>query len=395
MSELQDEPGIATADPVGHVPRSRHVDVVVLGGGPAGTAAAITLVRSGHAVTVLERTSYEGFRIGETFPPEVRTPLVELGIWEQFLGDRHLQSPGVAVAWGRAGLNHNDYIVNPYGPGWHVHRQRFDAMLARAAADAGVEILKGTRPTACTSDGPTTWAIAARDRDRIIVRHSSFLIDATGRAASPARRLGGGRVIYDRLAGLVAVAGDQLPPDRRTMIEATPCGWWYSTPLPDERCLGAFMTDADLLPRTVGERIRFWQAQLRAAAHTSARLRSGTSEPIVRLVSACTSRRRRVTGAGWLAAGEAAVCFDPLSQQGVTWALCSGIEAGRAVAASLRGHAAALRDYTGWVADGFAGYMRTRSHYYDLERRWTGSAFWGRRHAGDGMLKHGVLNAGG
>jgi flavin-dependent dehydrogenase len=311
----------------------------------------------------------------------VRIPLRELGVWEQFLADRHLESPGVAAAWGHAHLYDNDYVVNPHGAGWHVDRRRFDAMLAQSAEAAGVELLKGARPNACGADSSARWSVTALGREGPLVRHAAFLIDATGRSASPARRLGGGREVHDRLVAVVGVAHGEHNTDRRTMIEATAGGWWYSAPLPDGRCVAAFMTDADLLPRLAADRARFWRTELWAAPHTRARLRLGVGEPALRAYSACTSRRMRVAEPGWVAVGEAALCFDPLSQQGVTWALCSGIEAARAVASALRGDSTALNEYARWVAAEFHEYLETRSYYYGLERRWAGSEFWRRRHA--------------
>jgi FAD binding domain len=126
-------------------PRERAVDVIVLGGGPAGTAAAIALAGFGWSVTILEQSHYESTRIGETLPPEVKRPLTALGLWERFLADGPVESPGIASAWGQAELYDNDFIVNPLGPGWHVDRLRFDAMLACAAEARGVEVLRGAR----------------------------------------------------------------------------------------------------------------------------------------------------------------------------------------------------------------------------------------------------------
>ena len=132
-------------DHSGDFPSDRLVDVVIIGGGPAGTATAIALAGYGWSVTILERSHYESTRIGETLPPEVRQPLTELGLWETFLADGPLESPGITVAWGEPRLYHNDFIVNPYGPGWHIDRCRFDSLLARSAEKSGVEVLPGAK----------------------------------------------------------------------------------------------------------------------------------------------------------------------------------------------------------------------------------------------------------
>ena len=134
---------------VGTVP-GRQTDVIVLGGGPAGASTALALASSGFSVTIFERSRFGAARIGETLPPHARQPLTELGVWDRFLADGHLESPGVVSVWGRTEPYENDFIVNPYGPGWHLDRGRFDAMLAHAAAKAGAELLAGARPSACT-----------------------------------------------------------------------------------------------------------------------------------------------------------------------------------------------------------------------------------------------------
>ncbi len=65
------------------------VDIAIVGGGPSGAAAALSLARVGLSVSVLERTRYDEVRIGETVAPVIRNPLGELGIWERFLEAEH------------------------------------------------------------------------------------------------------------------------------------------------------------------------------------------------------------------------------------------------------------------------------------------------------------------
>jgi 2-polyprenyl-6-methoxyphenol hydroxylase-like FAD-dependent oxidoreductase len=277
-----------------------RVDGIVLGGGPAGSATALVLARAGYSVTVLERSRYDGFRVGETLPPEVRCPLIELGAWEQFRAEDHLESPGIAAAWGGPEPIGNDFLVNPYGPGWHVDRCRFDAMLARAAESSGVDVVRGARPTACVPDLSGGWHREAQVDGVPRAWRAAVLVDATGRTPSPARRCGGHRIVCDRLVGLVRLipsAASGPAADRRTLVEALEHGWWYTAPLPGGRHIAIFLTDADLLPTGRSEWGPFWRQQLQRAPHTSARL--GTNSPDSRtwIVPACSSRLECIAGA--------------------------------------------------------------------------------------------------
>ncbi len=274
----------------GDIASERPVDVVVIGGGPAGTATAIAAADLGWSVTVLERSHYESTRIGETLPPEIKRPLIELGLWQQFLADGPIESPGIAAAWGQSELYNNDFVVNPHRPGWHVDRRRFDSMLARDAEERGVEVIRGTQGISVARDLSTPWRLGFQAGCRRLERRAALLVDATGRSTSPARRLGGHRIVYDRLVGLVGfIAAADPPGDRRTVIEAVPSGWWYSAPLPDGQHVAAFMTDADLIPAGHAARSIFWQDQLRQSLHIRARLGEAANNTYARVVTACSS----------------------------------------------------------------------------------------------------------
>lgn len=365
-----------------HPARARQVDVVILGGGPAGTATALALAQCGHAVSVMERAYYESRVIGETLPPAISTPLRELGVWEQFLLQGHLESPGTAMAWGRDELYHNDYIFNPCGPGWHVDRTLFDALLAGAAQAAGAELLTGTQPVSCAGDSPSAWRVEGFGGRGRLVRRANFLVDATGRHASPARMLQGNRIVHDQLVGLVDLIPARLAahcPDRRTLVEAIEAGWWYTSPLPDGRRIAALMTDGDLIPRGRRARISFWVEHLMRARHTRACVACAPFGAAPQVVSASSSHAAAPVGLNWLAVGDAAASFDPLSQQGVIWALESGLEASRAINARYQGDRLALERYARWVEHEFSTYLEDRDEYYGRERRWPESAFWRRR----------------
>jgi flavin-dependent dehydrogenase len=194
---------------------SLDCDVAVVGGGPAGATAAITLAESGVHVALIERSLYEQVRIGETLPPAARPVLQQLGLVEAIAGA--VPSLGTQSAWGSDDLATNPFIANPHGPGWHLDRARFDSALAGAAGVAGVTRLDGSEVTACapstrgtrgawrlivTTDGGAARRVTAR-----------AVVDATGRRASQARRLGARRRLHDRLVGLaVHYSGPDDPP---------------------------------------------------------------------------------------------------------------------------------------------------------------------------------------
>ena len=89
----------------------------------------------------------------------------------------------------------------------------------------------------------------------------------------------------------------------------------------------------------------------------------------------------RVCGARWLAVGDAASCFDPLSAQGIYKALADGIAAAHAIAAALATGSDLDASYQHAVQSRFTEYLANRNYFYGLERRWPDSPFWQRRHA--------------
>jgi flavin-dependent dehydrogenase len=356
----------------------KSFDVVVAGGGPAGAVAALDLSRLGLRVALIEQSAYENFRVGETLPPELRRPLMELGIWERFLRSERLESYGIRSSWETPAARHRDFLFNPYGCGWHVDRARFDAMLADAAADAGAELLLSAHVKSCTMTGSQCQLEVVHDNNNVTFS-ARVLVDATGRKALLASRLGAQADVADRLIGAVTFC-KLSEPARWALIEAVEEGWWYSAPLPDGRMVLAYMTDSDLWNADV------WHQLIELAPLTFERAGCRQISPPSLVVSAGSLVRHPVVGANWIATGDAALAFDPLSGQGVLKSIETGTRSAAAIAGYFAGDSSALNSYDSWVQETYHAYLSVRRQFYGAVLHWPNSQFWKRRQSSDERL---------
>ncbi|HEX4965038.1 MAG TPA: tryptophan 7-halogenase [Thermoanaerobaculia bacterium] len=363
------------AAPAGH----RPFTVAVLGAGPAGSVAAAQLARAGVAVALVGRAESRP-NVGECLPPGIRPLLERAGVWEELLGAGHLPAAGIRSYWGSAEPAERDFIFSPYGAGWHLDRDRFDAMLRHAATQRGACCVtcRGLRAAERTPRGG--WRLALGDA----VIEAPFVIDATGRASAFARRQGIGRLSLDRLTGVagcfeIPAGGGEA--EAVLLVEAVADGWWYSAPLPARRLAVVYMTDAALVRRDGSSQIARWRSRLAAAAETRRRVETlgARLQGVLRVVAAGSSLLSRPAGEGWMAVGDAAAAFDPLSSQGLSAAVAGGLAAADVALAWLGGERGALEGYVERTRRDYAGYLAHRDAYYRAERRWADSPFWAAR----------------
>lgn len=296
-------------------------DVAVVGAGPAGSAVAIRLVRSGYSVALFEAGHFDKPKVGESLTPSVRPLLRDLDVWNDLLATNPLPSWGTVSIWSSPELERHSHLTSPHGRGWHVDRRAFDEALALAAQRRGADLLLGTRMSGARYRSGR-WLI---DLDGAAEQASArILVDASGRSGRVGRMLGARRMVFDHLVAVGRTwraGGSEI--DRCVVVEAIPEGWWYSAPLPDGGLITLLMTDADICRTQQLTNEEVWARTLVNAGTTATRCRGLAPVGRIRSHTACSGRMLRSDGDPWLAAGDAALAVDPLTGGGVARALRS------------------------------------------------------------------------
>lgn len=353
-------------------------DVLIVGGGPAGIAAALALQARGLRVVVAERR-LRGTRgtPGETLPGRVRSVLGALGIAD-VLDDRACAPiHSHRARWGPV-LRERSLTGDPHGHGWQVDREQFDELLRNRAVELGVDLRLGMRCTSVVAEtsvrtaggagaasrGASSWRITLdQERGRSSLR-AAFIVDATGRSAFVARRLGAQRERCDRSIALVA--GILGPASHRgtPLVEVCPAGWWSATTLPSDDVALNFVTDASLMPPTAAARATALLDHL-ATAPLVERYLVGCGAPAwLHIVSAAPALTAPMAGDGWLAIGDAAAVHDPLAFSGVTSALEQGLASAAAITAWLGGDVLALGRHRAAIEAEYRAHIHARRAYH-------------------------------
>jgi flavin-dependent dehydrogenase len=350
-----------------------------MGAGPCGSAASNELARCGFSTALVGRSSDQRPNVGECLPPDIRPQLEKAGVWEEFQRAGHIPSTGIRAVWGSPQFTERDFVLSPYGAGWHVDRSRFDEMMRDSALRSGAKWLdcKSLRDVELDPQG---WRIRlpAQSGDCSVI--ARFVIDATGRSSVFARRVGAKRNLLDHLTGVAGYfsSAENHPIEPVLLVEAVENGWWYTAPLPEGKLIAVYMTDAEFIQRQKLTQAEIWMEQLNVTIEQSKRIKEHgfRLEGGLRVMQAESSFLNQVAGEGWLAAGDAAAAFDPLSSQGITTAISSGLDAARTASAWLAGNRDAVTAYARRMRETYAEYLAHRNIYYRMEQRWPENNFW-------------------
>lgn len=381
-------------------------NVLIVGGGPAGAAAAITLARQGRRVLIVEKQTTQAVKFGESLPPAaVRLVEALLGSLDSIDLPAHgiHKTAGNISCWSSIQPDIADFFYTPTGFGLGIDRARFDHALLRKAQADGAILQTSSRFVECRRDAEG-WVVDIQSKAGREQHYADYLIDASGRRSVVAAGLGIARQRQESLFALGrCFVTHQDDSDGYTRIEATPQGWWYSNRLPPAgnsaeqkltRRMVVFHTDRDLEFVKEAATADGFDRLLRQSPHINDYLQKHRYRPDgdIHGVDAGGERLDQFAGDGWLAVGDAAQAYDPLSSQGIAKGLTSGVMAGQLLGYALNsleqyGHRNAasplclplLRRYADEQERLWADYLRQCNHYYRGQPNWSDQPFWSRR----------------
>lgn len=308
-----------------------RLDVVVVGGGPAGSVLAKLLASWGHRVAILSRPRTQTHGQIESIPPSARKVLQAIGVLEAVERHGFPANRGNVVWWGLIDGRQEDFNAgfNADGAshGLQVFRPDLDALLLREAEAAGAAIVPATVRAVSCEAGDTARVDYEPTGGASQSIQARFVVDASGRTGVIARQ---GLRRYDpnhRMQAYLGLwqnaatwSGD---PGDRTLVETYEDGWaWSLASNPTVRQVGV-MVDAATTHTSRGPIARAYASELHKTRHVGPMTAGATLER----VWACDASMYTATtmaGPTFLLVGDAACCIDPLSSFGVKKALASG-----------------------------------------------------------------------
>jgi len=348
-------------------------DVVVAGGGPAGSTAAIVLARAGFSVCVLEKDKHPRFHIGESILPRTTPLLKQLGIEQAVLSLTHVPKYGAEFGFGNDHATRRFSFTDGLLPGFpvfNIERSKFDKLLLDKAREAGAEVFE-ERPVRKvtrleegaveleTSEGPVKGRL---------------LLDASGHGTVVGRALNLRRnfeepelqkvAYFQHFENVERPAGKETGHPGIFMCEE---GWFWMIGLSETKTSVGFVTRPSFVRTLDTPPTGLLQWAIARCPVVRHRMRDATGSAENMVLADFSYRCRPYAGPGYFMVGDAACFLDPIFSTGVTLAMMGASHAAELAGAMLSGSlgaASARRRHIRYIERGTAPFWRLIRGYY-------------------------------
>jgi flavin-dependent dehydrogenase len=360
-------------------PRSEY-DVIVIGGGPAGSTVSTLIADAGYSTGLFERERFPRFHIGESLIPETYWVLKKLGMLEKMQRSHFVKKYSVQFVNANGKLSAPFYFWDnkPHecSQTWQVSRSEFDLMMLDNAREHGVDAHEGVHVLEVLFDGDRATGVRIKDGDGVRREiRATVVVDASGQAAMLQNRFK--LRLWDPVLNKGAIwtywegaYRDTGRDEGATMVLQTADrqGWFWYIPLHDNIVSVGVVAPFDHLFKNRPGHEQTYNEEVEKCPAVKQRVSGATRVTGYFVTRDYSYRSKQVAGDGWVLVGDAFGFLDPLYSSGVLLALKSGELAADAIVEGLqRGDTTGAQ--LGKWGDGFnAGVDRMRRlvcEYYD------------------------------
>lgn len=359
-----------------------HYDVVVIGGGPAGSTAATVLADHGHKVLVVERANYPRFHIGESLMPETYWVFRRIGMLEKLKRSHFVRKYSVKFA-NAAGKESAPFYFDERDPRensvtWQVLRSEFDQMMLANAVEHGAELWQPANVIDVLLEPSSNhWlprvrgVIVERDGEQLPI-YAQAVVDATGTSAMLSRRFAIRQpdpglhkaAVFAHYKGAVRDRGVRDEGAILILAVQDQKGWFWFIPLQNDIVSLGVVGDIDYLIKGRGTPEQTLEEEIRRCPAIVPRLAPARRVSPVRVLNDFSYNSKVCAGDGWVLIGDAFTFLDPMYSSGVWLALKSGELAADALHEAIRADDCSAARLGAWGERFYDGVQAIRKMVY-------------------------------